>query len=295
MKVITYHYIKSFNKKYPYSNFLDKKKFKKQLISFEKEFGLIKNEDEIFEKNNKILLTFDDGFKDHLYAAKILKEMNRTGIFFPTTSVLIKKKFLNVHKSHLILGKIKAQIALKELIIFFKRKKLKYEFKTFKNKFKDIYKNYNDSQSKNEFKTIVNYSGNLKTQTLALNYLMKKFNINEKPKDYYLSKKDIRQMSNMNMIIGSHTHTHCLLSKLNYKEQEIEVKKSKLILEKTIGKKLNFFCYPHGGKDSYNNNTIKILKKYKFKKSFTVIYGKSNYKTFMKKPYELPRYDCNLF
>jgi peptidoglycan/xylan/chitin deacetylase (PgdA/CDA1 family) len=295
MKIITYHYIKSFNKKYPYSNFLDKKKFEKQLIFFEKKFGLIKNEDEIFEKNNKILLTFDDGFKDHLFAANILKKMNRTGIFFPTTSVLIKKKFLNVHKSHLILGKIKAEIALKELIIFFKKKDLTYKNERLSNKFKGIYKNYKDSQSKNEFKTIVNYSGNLKIQTLALDHLLKKFNINEKPSDYYLSKKDIIKMSNMNMIIGSHTHTHCLLSKLNYKEQELEIKKSKLILEKIIRKKLNFFCYPHGSKNSYNNNTIKILRKYNFKKSFTVINGNSNYKTFKKKPYELPRYDCNLF
>ena len=71
---------------------LDKKKFLKQL-SFEKKFGIIKNEREIFEKNNKVLLTFDDGFKDHFYAAKILKRMNRTGIFFPTTSVLTKKNF----------------------------------------------------------------------------------------------------------------------------------------------------------------------------------------------------------
>ena len=39
-------------------------------------------------------------------------------------------------------------------------------------------------------------------------------------------------MSNMNMIIGSHTHSHCLLSKLNYKNQEIEIKKSKINIRK---------------------------------------------------------------
>ncbi len=295
MKTITYHYIKSFNKKYPFSNFLDKKQFKRQLILFEKKFGIIKNEGEIFKKNNKILLTFDDGFKDHLYAAKVLKKMNRIGIFFPTTSVITKNKFLNVHKSHLILGKIKADKALKELINFFEKKKIKYENIKLRNKFKEIYKNYNDSESKNKFKTIVNYSGNINIQTKALNYLMKKFNINESPKDYYLSKKDIKKMSDMNMIIGSHTHSHCLLSKLSYNKQEIEIKRSKSILEKIVKKKLEFFCYPHGGKDSYNNNTIKLLKKYKFKKSFTVIHGDSNFKKFKNDSFELPRYDCNLF
>ena len=34
------------------------------------------------------------------------------------------------------------------------------------------------------------------------------------------------------MIIGSHTHSHRLLSKLSFKEQESEIKKSKSILEK---------------------------------------------------------------
>ena len=86
--------------------------------------------------------------------------------------------------------------------------------------------------------------------------------IKENSSDYYLSKEDIKKMSDMNMIIGSHTHSHCLLSKLNYKNQEIEIKKSKSILEKIIKKRLKFFCYPHGGKDSYNNNTVRILKKY---------------------------------
>ena len=56
MKIITYHYIKSFSKKYPYANFLDKKKFLKQLIFFEKKFGIIKNEDEIFKKITKFYL-----------------------------------------------------------------------------------------------------------------------------------------------------------------------------------------------------------------------------------------------
>tara|TARA_Y100000992_G_scaffold135316_1_gene89417 strand:- start:636 stop:1523 length:888 start_codon:yes stop_codon:yes gene_type:complete len=295
MKIITYHYIKSFSKKYPYANFLDKKKFLKQLIFFEKKFGIIKNEDEIFKKNNKVLLTFDDGFKDHFYAAKILKKMNRIGIFFPTTSVITKKKFLNVHKSHLILGKIKADTALKELISFFETKKIKYEDIKLRNKFKKIYKKYKDTESKNKFKTIVNYSGDTNTQTKVLDYLIKKFKIKENPNDYYLSKKDIKKMSDMNMIFGSHTHSHCLLSKLNYKNQEIEIKKSKSILEKIIKKKLKFFCYPHGGKDSYNNNTLRILKKYNFEKSFTVIYGEASYRIFKKSSLELPRYDCNLF
>ena len=50
------------------------------------------------------------------------------------------------------------------------------------------------------------------------------------------------------MIIGSHSESHTLLSKLSYKKQLIELKNSKIILEKTINKKIDTFCYPYGRK-----------------------------------------------
>ena len=103
MKIITYHYIRDFSKEYPYFNSLYKKKFLKQLDYFEKKFGIIENEDEIYKKNNKILLTFDDGLKEHLFVAKELAKRKKIGIFFPLTKNFEgKKELLNVHKTHLI-------------------------------------------------------------------------------------------------------------------------------------------------------------------------------------------------
>ena len=43
----------------------------------------------INEKNNW-MLTFDDGFKDHIYSAEILKKHNGIGIFFIPTYPLTK-------------------------------------------------------------------------------------------------------------------------------------------------------------------------------------------------------------
>ena len=85
MKIITYHYIRDYSREFPYFNSLYKKKFLKQLDYFEKKFGIIKNENEIYKKNNKVLLTFDDGLKEHLYAAKELAKRKRIEIFFPLT------------------------------------------------------------------------------------------------------------------------------------------------------------------------------------------------------------------
>ena len=37
-------------------------------------------------------------------------------------------------------------------------------------------------------------------------------------------------------------------------------------------KNIDTFCYPYGGKISYNDNTLKILKKLKYKLAYSVEY-----------------------
>ena len=128
----------------------------------------------------------------------------------------------------------------------------------------------NDELYKNEFKKIMNYYGNLKLKHKILDYLLKKFEIYIKPKDYYLNKKEIRYLSSLGMIIGSHSESHTLLSRLTFKKQFEEIKNSKIFLEKIINKNIDTFSYPYGGKISYNRNTLKILKKLKFKLAYTV-------------------------
>ena len=68
-----YHYVRSYNKAFPNYNFISKKKFKDQ-ISFFSKAGIISHQSEIFSSNNKYLLTFDDGLKDHIWVAEELKK-----------------------------------------------------------------------------------------------------------------------------------------------------------------------------------------------------------------------------
>ena len=64
---------------------------------------------------------------------------------------------------------------------------------------------------------------------------------------------------------------------------------------KVINKSIDTFCYPYGGKISYNDYTLKILKKLKYKLAYSVEYRDISFRDIRQKPYELPRYDCNLF
>ncbi len=295
MKSIMYHYIRNKNKLFPYYNILEKKNYINQIKKFSKT-GLINSFEELFFDSDKYLPTFDDGFKDHIYAAEILKKYNGIGLFFIPTSPLKNNIILDVHKTHLILGKVKGLVALNELEKYLNKNKIKnYYSQKEKLKYKIAYKRHNDDVHKKEFKKIMNFYGNLKLKHKILDYLLKKFEINIKPKDYYLNKKEIKYLSSLGMIIGSHSESHTLLSRLSYEKQFKEIKNSKTFLEKIINKNIDTFCYPYGGKISYNNNTLKILKKLKFKLAYSVDHRNITIKDLKNKPYELPRFDCNLF
>ena len=295
MKSIMYHYIRDKNIFYPNYNILEKRDFIKQIKKFSLE-GLISSYDELYINSEKYLPTFDDGFKDHIFAAEVLKEHNSVGIFFIPTLPLINNVILDVHKTHLILGKVNSHDALQELEKYLFKMRIRdfYDNKE-KIRFNHAYSKQKDEDNKKHFKKIMNYYGDIKLKHQILDYLLNFFEINIKPDDYYLNKEEIKYISSLGMIIGSHAKSHTLLSRLSYKEQENEIVGSKVFLEKIIHKNVDTFCYPYGGKLSYNINTIKILKKSKYKLAYSVDYRDITLKDISENPLELPRYDCNLF
>ena len=86
--------------------------------------------------------------------------------------------------------------------------------------------------------------------------------------------------------IGFHTINHFNLSKLRYDDQITEIELGRKYLDAMIGKEVEVFAYPFGGRIHYNDNTLEIVKK-NFKFAFSnfegLVYRDSNI-------YELPRF-----
>ena len=112
--IVMYHYIRDLkNSRYPNIKGLDIEKFKKQLKFFKENYNFIRIEDIIsYYKNPKekklpekaILLTFDDGYKDHYtYVLPVLLENDIQGCFYIPTKCFQNKKVLDVNKIHFIL------------------------------------------------------------------------------------------------------------------------------------------------------------------------------------------------
>ena len=115
-----------------------KKNFLKLIRKYKNK--IISKESEIYKNQKKILLTFDDGLTDHFAVAKELFKKKMTGIFFIPYLPYKNKKILNVHMSHLILGKVDGKVALNEMkkYINFKKFKNYINFKEKKNFHQDI-------------------------------------------------------------------------------------------------------------------------------------------------------------
>ena len=299
-KVIMYHYIRNFNKNLPYLNFLHIRDFKKQINYFKKEKErLAKIQDNLDEilKKKKFILTFDDGLKDHLKIAKYLKKKNILGLFFITVQQFLNSDFLSIHKLHLIFGKFPIKkiynIILKNKIKINYNKKSLGVFKLQKN-FLDKKNPHSEKNLKIFLKTTLNnlQGSNRKIIDKIFDNLFLKKDQKKIFKNFYLNKKDIKYLDKIGMIIGSHGFDHNVLSKKNYSNQKEDIISSCKILSNILGKEIKYFCYPYGGSNVFNKNTIKILKKIKIKYCFNV-----NSKNWTQKSNKLsiPRYDCNEF
>jgi peptidoglycan/xylan/chitin deacetylase (PgdA/CDA1 family) len=59
--------------------------------------------------------------------------------------------------------------------------------------------------------------------------------------------------------IGAHSVTHPALASLSLEDQEIEIKQSKSMIERVIGKPVTSFSYPFGGRKDFTGDTVHLV------------------------------------
>jgi len=112
-KIVMYHYVRPLhNSKYPEIKGLETSGFERQLRYFKKTYRFIDVEELLDSINNgkelkddSVILTFDDGLKDHYsHVFPILQKAKIQGLFFPPGKPIDKNLVLDVHKIHFILA-----------------------------------------------------------------------------------------------------------------------------------------------------------------------------------------------
>lgn len=296
---IVYHKVKKYDKNFRYDKFLHINNFKKQVNYFQKKFNFIDckklfDNKQIFNKND-IFLTFDDGLKDHYkYVFPFLRKKKINAIFYIPSQPFVEKKILKVHKIHLLLGKINYSLILdyinknvpKRFVDFSQRKKFDLI----------VYKKQKNIDQNVKIKKFLNYSIKKEFQKKIVEKMFKYFfpTISEKQfvKKYYMNENELRNLAKHDMILGSHTASHELLSTIPFAKARKEIDLSINYLEQFT--KFKTFCYPYGSKMSYNNKIKNYLKK-KVSFSVTVTNKKISNYDLKKNRQEISRLDCNNF
>ena len=298
-----YHYVRPADEHYPGLYYLSVDDFQRQLDFFEKEFGIInKNEWDQVVLNPDVLpegvvLTFDDGLMDHYqHVYPILKERGLWGIFYVSSRTLVRDNLLNVHKVHHLLGKYNPSQVLERL------QSIVTESDLIEGFFESLQASPYQSQKMDNdailVKKMVNYSIKPEVKDRLLTELLKSFepDIADLATRFYMSDEHIIEMDNAGFTFGAHGHSHNLLSKFDRpKELHQEVTGSIDEINNLLKEPSDTFCYPYGGKNSWNKNVISLLSDTGTKYCFSVEDRDITVEDIKHKPLFLPRYDCNQF
>ena len=294
---IMYHYVRPVSKEYPNLNTLDIEIFKRQLDYFEKEYGFLSKRDYQDAvrrgKNPKgVVLTFDDGFKDHFkYVLPELIKRELWGIFYVSTGVYQSNELLGVHRIHYLKGKYGSRLILQEALKNINDGMLDHN--TIDDFDKDIYATENYQEDEKKLRRLLNFYVSYKHRDSVLNKLMIKFFDEAKLfSEVYLSINEIKELVLAGNIVGAHTVSHKVLSRLPYLEQLDEIKKSFDFIDSIVSQDYKSFCYPYGSSSSFNQNTLKILDELSINDA--CVFDNKVQKNEINK-YELSRIDCNQF
>jgi len=298
-----YHYVRNIKKsKYPNLKGLEFSDFRKQIFYLKKNFNILSNNQFIeilnsrkIPKKKSILLTFDDGYRDHFeYVFPFLKKQDVSAVFYPPIMCVRNKAVLDVNKIHFILAKEENRDKILDLIFLYVKKILNKNPQQIGIEKINLLSRYDDKKTI-LIKILLQHHLPLPYRKKIVDKIFKhivNYSEEEFSKILYMNKNNIQELYKNNFSIGSHGYNHYWWEKINKNEQEMEIKKSINYFKKIKVFDKNFsVCYPYG---SYNLQTLNLLKKYKIKFALTTRVGSINKKN-IKKVYELPRFDTNDF
>ena len=299
MKAIMYHYVRCFNERYPGFKYLEVDKFVEQLDFFEKQWGFLKREEflesiETGIPKPGIVLTFDDGLKEHYETVlPILHERGLYGFFFIPTGHYRdnRKEMLDVHRIHFLISRYDSNVLFEEVFNLIQPSML--EVALAQDYEKDLYANQANNQGDLKFKKLMNYYLKYEYKKPILDFLVKKYLTECEIYDkLYITREELKEIEKEGNIVGAHTDSHKVLSRLTAPEQRTEIENSFSFLDNFLKMDVKSFCYPYGTQGTFNADTVKILTELDVHHAFMFSNAESDKKI---DKYQLKRIDCNRF
>jgi peptidoglycan/xylan/chitin deacetylase (PgdA/CDA1 family) len=302
MKAIMYHYVRKYDKAFPNFRFLDFDNFRQQLDFFDRAYGFVTAEEwgrylsdgSMPSIDGKVLLTFDDAVSCHFrYVFPELKSRNLWGIFYVPTSPYTEGRILDVHRIHLLCGALEGKRLLEYALSIVSEDMISREKREeFNNK---TYTNQLNYEGVSELKRVLNYLVDYRYRSEVIDAIAKRFDFHFDASTFYITTDQIAEMAANDMLIGSHTKSHPVMSKLSAYEQSVEIGSSFDFLSSICKLPLRTYCHPYGGFHSFNDDTMRLLNDHGVDFSFNVEGREINSQDRFQSIQCLPRFDCNQF
>jgi peptidoglycan/xylan/chitin deacetylase (PgdA/CDA1 family) len=210
---------------------------------------------------SSVLITFDDGYVDNYSCAfPILRSHNVQGVFFLSTSF--------VGTNHIPWWDVIAHIlrgSPKQVVRLTYPEEIEFNLKP-------------ENMAEVVMKTLQLYK---RPSTLGERFISALETACESPaptpgvERFFLSWEEAAEMQKSGMAFGSNTHTHEILSKLSVERQFEEVRHSRKLLEMRLDRPMEVLAYPVGGRNTFTQETVEVLKQAGYKAAFS-FYGGFN-------------------
>ena len=302
MKAVMYHYVRPETAELPYLRYLHIEDFRRQLDHFAQAYGFVSRGtfldslDGVKAPPEGVVLTFDDGFVDHFeWVLPELEARGLWGLFYVPTGYYETGAILDAHRVHYLLGRFGGHAALKELRGLLSDSMVSEDYvATFET---PTYQHQINDESTTLFKRTLNYYVKEADRGGLIDALWARLLPGvDLDGSLYMSPDMLRHMCDRGMILGSHTVTHPVLSKLDESAQRREIVASFAKLNELTGDlALRTFCYPYGGFHNFNDVTERVLAKAGCRFAFNVESRDVASSDLRDRPFALPRYDCNQF
>lgn len=302
MKFIMYHYVRPSDTDFPYFKHLHVEDFRQQLDYFAQEYGFITREEFLAVVDGRanpgpgVILSFDDGLMDHYeYVLPELEKRELWGLFYVPTGIYQRPKLLDVHRIHCLLGRFGGQAMLDALREVITDEMLSHSHV---DEFRELtYARQNNDAATAEFKRILNYYLSYEYREQVLDMLMERYFCEaELVGKYYIPRDRLAEFEERHSLVGGHSVSHRVFSRLSRDEQQAEIDDCFAFLEDaTGGLRLRSFCYPYGGFHSFNATTEELLRSAGCRFSLNVEPRDAEAADFHTRPQAIPRYDCNAF
>ena len=274
LPILMYHYVRPKSERMSERHYvLDLELFDQQLDVMAKKYEFVLGNDLLsLDKDsslheNKIWLTFDDGYRDCIdHVLPALLKVDAVATFYVPTEAIYGRKLLDVNKIHILLSTNIKELDLVEIT---------------KRNFNDLKIDEAIEQSFDELfevNAIANAWNDKETEFLKkifqkllprglrrelLDRVFRQMVEREESSwvdEFYLTPDDVRKLADSGMEIGSHGHSHEWLAEVNAGQQREDLVTSFLILDSELGStRTRSVSYPFG---SYDKSTLEILKEF---------------------------------